>query len=63
MTSFADVAAFIAQQTKEPLSNLAPETRLLHDLRLDGDDAHNFLSEFATRFDVDLTTFSFLEYF
>lgn len=42
---------------------LKDETSLFHDLGMDGDDAHDFMQEFASRFQVDLAHFVFSDYF
>lgn len=42
---------------------IPPGARLLHDLGLDGDDAWEFMEEFAQRFTVDLRRFPFTRYF
>ena len=39
------------------------ETSINKDLCIEGDDAIDFLNEFATLFQVDITQFSFDEYF
>ncbi len=45
------------------LLGLSPETRLLHDLGLDADDAEEFLEAFAHEFSVDMNAFPFQRYF
>ena len=40
-----------------------PGTRVFHDLGLGGDDAAEFLAEFAKRYAVDLAGFEFDRYF
>ena len=43
--------------------NIPPDTAINHDLHIQGDDAIDFLTEFATIFEVDITDFPFEEYF
>jgi hypothetical protein len=43
--------------------NIPPESAINADLHIQGDDAVDFLSEFATIFEVDITLFPFEEYF
>ena len=58
-----EVKQFVADSLHIPISNLTPETRLLHDLGIDGDDAIEFLSQYCKEFDVDLSTMNFDSYF
>jgi hypothetical protein len=43
--------------------NIPPDSAINHDLHIQGDDAVDFLTEFATLFEVDITDFPFEEYF
>ena len=43
--------------------NIPPESAINADLHIQGDDAVDFLSEFATIFEVDITLFPFEKYF
>jgi len=54
-----DVIDFIAKQTGMPVSQITPATRLGEDLGVDGDDASEFLTAFASHFHVDLAKFEF----
>lgn len=64
-------ASSIADEVKQCIAGftgisteiLKDETSLFHDLGMDGDDAHDFIQEFASRFQVDLTDFVFSDYF
>ena len=57
------VIQFVAEWTAVPVSQVREETRLGEDLGLDGDDAGEFMVEFARRFHVDLTGFEFSRHF
>ena len=53
------VAEFVC---KKP-GDIHDESTLLGDLGLDGDDADEFLSDFAKRFEVDMVGFRFEDHF
>ena len=57
------VKFMIADQCSVPMEKLKGETRLLHDLGIDGDDAVELLERYGKEFGVDLATFKFDEYF
>ena len=63
MSRFAEVAAFVAHAASEPIERITAETRILHDLRVDGDDADEFMMAFAARFQVDMSPFPFRDHF
>ena len=50
---------FVSRQTGHPQSNLTMSTSLLHDLRLDGEDAHSLIVNFNKEFNVNQSSFSF----
>lgn len=45
------------------VDNIGPNSRLLSDLHLDGDDAGDFMERFAGKHDVDMTGFVWLRHF
>lgn len=53
------VLAFTAAETGVDLQKLTLNTTLARDLGLDGDDADEFLTNFAKQFQVDLSGFTF----
>ena len=55
------VFEFIKQETG--VANIDLKTELMRDLKLDGDDAQEFMSKFADHFSVDLSDFEFRRYF
>ena len=57
------VSRFVAATTERCPADLLPQTRLLHDLGLDADDAEEFLDAFAREFHVDMSGFPFQRYF
>ncbi len=57
------VIRFVAAAAERCSADLHPQTRLLHDLGLDADDAEEFLGAFAHVFSVDMTGFPFQHYF
>lgn len=59
-TAIAELAAGISVIERE---NIRPESRLLADLRLDGDDAGELINAYAEHFGVDMTDFLWLRYF
>jgi hypothetical protein len=48
---------FVTEELRVSSSRLRPNTRLFHDLGVDGDDGPEFIDAFARRFGVDLTGF------
>jgi len=52
-----EVMAFTAKQVGVRPGNLSLDTRLLHDLDVDGDDGLDFMECFARGFEVDLSAF------
>jgi hypothetical protein len=58
-----EVSAFVAEERGCALEEIRPTATLLGDLGLDGDDAEEFITEFSTRFGVDMTGFKFADHF
>ncbi len=54
---------FVAEWLGIPSDQIRPETRLLHDLHVDGDDASELLDEFFRRFEVHPGRFEFSRFF
>lgn len=54
---------FVHEQTGVAPVKLRPQTRLAEDLKLDGDDAEEFMLKFAETFNVDLQDFKFENHF
>jgi hypothetical protein len=54
---------FISSQLSVKLSHLRPETRLNHDLGVDGDDGLEFMAAFSNRFCVNLSAFDASKHF
>jgi len=57
------VREFVSEELGVPVGRIKPETRLLHDLGVDGDDAGDLLQHFSARFHVDLSVFHFYSHF
>ena len=57
------VSQFVSEELGVPATRIKPETRLLHDLGVDGDDAGDLLQHFSARFHVDLSAFRFSWHF
>lgn len=53
MVSFADIAGFVCDQTSVRADRLTPQTRLVHDLGIDGDDLVDLMDAFFAGFNVD----------
>lgn len=58
-----EVVAFLAEFLRVPVETLGAETTLVDDLGVDGDDGRDLMEAFATRFNVDLASFSASEHF
>jgi hypothetical protein len=57
------VKAFVAEVACRAPDEIRADATLLGDVGLDGDDANEFLAQFANRFEVDMNGFSFSEHF
>lgn len=60
---FERVRALVSRETGLPEGQITPETRLVEDLRIDGDDGHDLLEAFADEFRVDMGNIAELNYF
>jgi len=58
----SDLRAFIAEQTGTRPSRISPETRLVQDLGMDGDDAVEFFEAFFVRYGVDPAGFDLYQH-
>jgi len=59
----SELIAYIADFLSVDRSSLNEHTKLYADLRLDGDDAEEFLLGFSNQFNVDLSEFDFNKHF
>jgi len=57
------VYELVTKYAGRPVEKLKPQLRLERDLGITGDDAFQLICEFQTTFEVDMTNFSFEEYF
>lgn len=57
------VIIFFCNHTGAKTSTLDLNSRLFHDLGIDGEDALELLDAFSKKFDVDVSQFPFSEYF
>jgi hypothetical protein len=60
---FERVRALVSGHSGVPEAEITPETRLVEDLGMDGDDGHEFLEGFADEFQADLGGMAPLNYF
>lgn len=60
---FQRIQSFTVEQTNCKPREVALETRLAHDLGIEGDDADEFMTEFFERFEVDPTGYNFHRHF
>lgn len=58
-----EVILLIAEETGVQPSRINAATRISEDLRVEGDDASDLLTAFASRFHVDLAEFQFDRHF
>jgi hypothetical protein len=58
-----DVYRFIEDETGYSFKRIRPDTTLLGDIRMDGDDADEFFEHFAGRFQVDMAGFAIDRHF
>lgn len=57
------VIGFVSDELKIDKSKLDYDTRLFHDLGVDGDDAIELIEGFARKFDVNVAGFPYEKYF
>ena len=57
------IASMAAKKSGVNITQVGPETKLLHDLGVDGDDAGELLQNVADRFRIDMRSFQFDRYF
>jgi acyl carrier protein len=57
------IKKLIADECGYEIDGLNPETRLLHDLGVDGDDGIELLKAFAKKLDVDMTDLDVTKHF
>jgi acyl carrier protein len=57
------VIELVAEQTGVSPSRITATTRIGEDLGVDGDDASDLITAFATRFQVDIAAFNFSRHF
>lgn len=62
-THFDGVRALVSRHSGVPEAEITPETRLLEDLGMDGDDGADFLAAFAHEFRIDPATIAARNYF
>jgi hypothetical protein len=58
-----DVYRFIEDETGHSVRRIRPDTTLLGDIKIDGDDADEFFEHFASRFQVDMAGFTIDRHF
>lgn len=63
MASKEEVIEFISKSLSIPVRSIRDNSSVNSDLRVDGDDAVEFIESFAKRFDVDISKFKFEQYF
>lgn len=54
---------FVSTELRVKSSRLTPQTRINHDLGVDGDDGLDFIAAFSRRFNVDISSFQASLYF
>ncbi|MBX9941599.1 MAG: DUF1493 family protein [Candidatus Obscuribacterales bacterium] len=54
---YAQIVDFVCREIGVSKIDLKPNTRLYHDLGIDGDDAENIMASFAQEFQVDLSEY------
>ena len=58
-----DFINFLAEETGIKKGKIKPESTLLGDLKLDGDDAWELFESCQNKYGIDLSNFDFLSYF
>ena len=58
-----EIIQFVSEETRVPAKKLNLETRLFHDIGLDGEDARELLDKFSYQFNVDISDLEFDMYF
>ncbi|GAL06337.1 hypothetical protein JCM19237_1982 [Photobacterium aphoticum] len=57
------IATYIEAETGYSAQKISRQTRLYHDVGIDGEDAVMFLEKFAEQFEVDMSAIAFYRYF
>lgn len=60
---FTKLTTFIEKERWKYNVPFNRDTRLVQDLRIDGDDAYEFMEKFVSEFDVDYSEFDYSMYF
>ena len=63
LETLQEIREFVSREIGVPVARLKPESRLLHDLGVDGDDAGDLFQHFSARFHVDISAFQFARHF
>ena len=61
--TYEAIRELVTARSVRSVARLTPETRLLHDLGIDADDAFELFLVFAKRFGVDLSAMHWPDYF
>lgn len=61
-TAFATVRDFLVCQTGLKADSIAPESRLVEDLRIGGDDLVEFMEAFFDELHVEMGTYNHMDY-
>lgn len=60
---FCRIVTFVEKERWKYSFPLKKDTQLIKDLKMDGDDAYEFIEKFAKEFKVDSSDFKFGDYF
>ncbi len=60
---FNRIVAFVERERWKKQLPLSRDTRLVEDLKIEGDDAYEFMEKFVTEFKVDYSEFNYEQYF
>jgi len=63
MASRDEVVRFISDTLSIPIQSIQDSSSLNHDLKVDGDDAMDFIVAFSKYYNVDISEFVFSDYF
>jgi hypothetical protein len=60
---FDKLLSFVERERWKYKMPLSRSTRLVQDLKMDGDDAYEFMEKYVSEFNLDYSAFNFDEYF
>jgi acyl carrier protein len=58
-----ELRSIISEETGNPLNKIKPDSKLVSELGIDGDDGYELMELLANKYNVDLSNIDFYQYF